>query len=514
MNMSRLEQHAKIPVVPASALPQRAPIEIGHIDDPAEHEADRVAASLLRTPARRSLAHDGPATPASSAPPIVHDVLAEPGRPLDPAARQFFEPRLGTDLAEVRIHDDSRAARSAGAVDADAYVVGNDITFGEVHTVDPPERDELLAHELVHVAQQRRSGRIGRRSFGEANDTRAGVPLLQRAPHPRSKRRRGPAKPHVDDATASRDYTDANTYVVQFYRGVHLALELNDKVRVAAQANYETFGKLKDPPSLGYAILKSVFSAVLAAVPGGAIISAGLEMGMFASELGKLKLELDERPIPGYTVEDEERIGPSAELKEKSKKGAEHIKTVWEGGEKVYEAIKETLEKQKEAAEAEREAVESAGLRQERIGDWAQATGHAQLEELTVTKWVQQAGAKKHLLGGMLAAVKAHLGPILIIDESIVKALTMRYELELYRAKYQAAGSYVRTVYYGGGLSDSDPTEPELRVSGGLSKATRRRIAECAGVSATDDATMVKVLGISTTTERVRNPGLRHRSEY
>jgi hypothetical protein len=513
VSTSRLQKQAKSTVAPASAPPQRAPIEVGHIDDPAEHEADRVAAGLLRTSPETALERDPTPTAVNSAPPIVQDVLAEPGRPLDAAARQFFEPRLGTDLADVRIHDDNRAAQSANAVDADAYTVGNDIAFGRGPTGDALQNDELLAHELVHVVQQRDSGRTSRRSFGGADGTRAEGPLLQRAPHSRSKRPKASAKPPVDDATATRDYTDANTYLLQFYEGVHLALELNDKVRVAAQANYENIGKLKDPPSLGFAILKSVFSSVLAAVPGGAIISAGLEMGMFANDLGKLKLELDEHPIPGYTVEDEERAGPSAELKEKAKKGSEHIKTVWEGGEKVYEAIKDTLEKQKAAAEAETEALESAGLRHERIADWAQATSRAQREEQTVTQWVQQAGAKKHLRGGMLAAVKARLGPILIIDESTLKALEKRYELELYRAKYRAAGSYVRTVYYGGGLRDSDPGEPELRVSGGLSKATRRRIAECAGVTATDDETMVKVLDISTTTERVRNPGLRQPGE-
>jgi uncharacterized protein DUF4157 len=490
---------ASLPPVRA-APPPRESIQIARTDDPAEHEAERVAAGLLRTSAKVDLDDGAAALPADGAPPIVDDALAEPGRPLDAATREFFEARFGTGLSDVRILDGARAAQSAGAVDAHAYTVGNDIAFGQGRTTPAPENDELLAHELVHVVQQRAPGR-------------ADHPLLQRAPRGRPRKNRRPAKPSIDDATASADYTDANTYVVQFYEGVHLALELIDKVRVAAQANYENFGKLKDPPSLAFAVIKAIFSAALAAVPGGTIIAAGLEAGMFASELGRLKLELAEQPIPGYTVEDEERAGPSAELKERAKKGSEYVKTGWEAGEKVYDAVKDVLEKRKAAQEAENDALESAGLRQERIADWAQATSRAQREELAVTQWMQQARAKQHLRGRMLAAVKESLGPILIIDEGTVKALERRYELELYRAKYQAAGRYVRTVFYGGFMPDSDPTDPELRVSGGLSEATRRRIADCAGVTATDDETMVRILGIVTTTERVRNPGLRRPGE-
>jgi len=89
VSTSRLQKQAKSTVAPASAPPQRAPIEVGHIDDPAEHEADRVAAGLLRTSPETALERDPTPTAVNSAPPIVQDVLAEPGRPLDAAARQF-----------------------------------------------------------------------------------------------------------------------------------------------------------------------------------------------------------------------------------------------------------------------------------------------------------------------------------------------------------------------------------------------------------------------------------------
>ena len=341
--------------------------------------------------------------------------------------------------------------------------------------------------------------------------------LLQRDKGTKTKTgpKTGLTKPVIDDATAGRDYADALKYVDDFYEGVHLALELHDKVRLTAQVNYEKFGELKDPPSLGEEIVKALFSVVMSKIPGWDLIEKGLTVGLFASELGKLKLELDEYPIPGYSVADEERKGPSEATKGRAKKHVDHAKTGWEGATKVYDAVLDVLAKQKAAAEAEAGALQSAGLSQQRITDWAKGTGVAQKEEKVVTSWVQKAGADKKLRGGMLAAVQRRLGPVPVIDEKQVEELTKRYELELYRMKFggaEGAAKNVSTIYTGG-WSDSAPTTPELRVAGGLSKATRRRIAWCAGVSGIDDATMVKVLKVPTITERVRNPGLRHAGE-
>jgi hypothetical protein len=145
--------------------------------------------------------------PATRIPPIVHDVLRSPGRPLDPAARTFFEPRLGEtlarsgavshataaregsisqpgdahemeadrladrllappvskvqdsgthfDLSQIRIHSDLRAGESARAVNALAYTIGQDIVFGEgQYSPHSASGQRLLAHELVHTFQQ------------------------------------------------------------------------------------------------------------------------------------------------------------------------------------------------------------------------------------------------------------------------------------------------------------------------------------------------------------------------
>jgi outer membrane protein OmpA-like peptidoglycan-associated protein len=95
------------------------------------------------------------AGPSRTAPPLVHEVLGSPGRPLDPATRAFMEPRFGHDFSQVRVHTDGRAAESARAVAARAYTVGSAIVFaaGQYAPASGSGR-RLLAHELAHTIQQ------------------------------------------------------------------------------------------------------------------------------------------------------------------------------------------------------------------------------------------------------------------------------------------------------------------------------------------------------------------------
>ncbi len=89
------------------------------------------------------------------APPIVHDVLRSPGRPLDDATRGFMESRFNHDFSGVRVHTDGRAAESARAVNALAYTVGRNVVFGErQYAPDTLSGRRLLAHELTHTVQQ------------------------------------------------------------------------------------------------------------------------------------------------------------------------------------------------------------------------------------------------------------------------------------------------------------------------------------------------------------------------
>ena len=111
----------------------------------------------MTTSLQRATRNTNPGTRNDSAvPSIVHEVLRSPGQPLEAATRGFMESRFGHDFGSVRIHNDAAAARSAEAVGALAYTVGQDIVFGggQYAPRNTPGR-ALLAHELAHVVQQR-----------------------------------------------------------------------------------------------------------------------------------------------------------------------------------------------------------------------------------------------------------------------------------------------------------------------------------------------------------------------
>jgi hypothetical protein len=100
------------------------------------------------------------AAPTHEVPPIVHEVLRSPGRPLDAATRAFMEPRFGHDFSSVRVHTDAKAAESARAVNALAYTVGQSIVFDDgLYSPNSLAGRSLLAHELVHTVQQAHSSR-------------------------------------------------------------------------------------------------------------------------------------------------------------------------------------------------------------------------------------------------------------------------------------------------------------------------------------------------------------------
>lgn len=115
---------------------------------------------------QRRAAGTGPAV----VPPIVHNVLRSPGQPLEPEARAYFEPRFGHDFSKVRVHTDHLAAESARAVNALAYTVNSQIVFDSGQfTPRSAAGRQLLAHELVHVVQQR--GQAGMpQEIGAAHD--------------------------------------------------------------------------------------------------------------------------------------------------------------------------------------------------------------------------------------------------------------------------------------------------------------------------------------------------------
>lgn len=83
------------------------------------------------------------------------DSVRGTGAPLARETRAFFEPRLGVDLRDVRVNTGSQAASVARELNARAFTVGNDVTFG-AGQYQPTTNDgkRLIAHELTHVIQQ------------------------------------------------------------------------------------------------------------------------------------------------------------------------------------------------------------------------------------------------------------------------------------------------------------------------------------------------------------------------
>jgi len=84
--------------------------------------------------------------------------LGSSGQELPEGSRRFFEPRFGHDFSNVCIHTGTIAAKSAQSINALAYTTGNNIVFNSGQY--SPETDsgkKLLAHELTHVVQQKKT---------------------------------------------------------------------------------------------------------------------------------------------------------------------------------------------------------------------------------------------------------------------------------------------------------------------------------------------------------------------
>ena len=147
------------PEPPGRAGPGRPPPSV--VARPAPESASRAATEQQggRLGARASprVAHDFRRV---SVYPSVEAVTAAdgPGRPLDARTRATLEPHFGASFEGVRVHAGPAADRSAGAIDARAFTIGNDVVFAGGHDrPGTPAGQRLLAHELSHVVQQRRS---------------------------------------------------------------------------------------------------------------------------------------------------------------------------------------------------------------------------------------------------------------------------------------------------------------------------------------------------------------------
>jgi uncharacterized protein DUF4157 len=92
------------------------------------------------------------------APQAIVAALADrsSGRPLDTHLRSELEHGFGTQLGDVRTHDDVTAGRLAAGLGANAFTRGSQIYFAAgMAQFDTDTGRRLLAHEMAHVIQQR-----------------------------------------------------------------------------------------------------------------------------------------------------------------------------------------------------------------------------------------------------------------------------------------------------------------------------------------------------------------------
>ena len=123
-------------------------LKVSQPGDEYEQEADRVAEQVT--------ADAAPAASREKA-PTVNDQVPWP----DHSILKPMESQFGHDFRSIKIHNDEQAHRSAQSIDARAYTIGSDIFFARDQFTPTTQRGRmLLAHELTHVVQQQREGKI------------------------------------------------------------------------------------------------------------------------------------------------------------------------------------------------------------------------------------------------------------------------------------------------------------------------------------------------------------------
>jgi hypothetical protein len=127
---------------------------------PEDLAAARRLASVVGNESFGRIAREGAGIlPDGRAHPDVEDALARTrggGSELDSGARDRFGQGLGDSLDDVHVHTDDTADALARSVSARAFTTGSDVYFAhDEYKPGSSDGEQLLAHELTHVAQQR-----------------------------------------------------------------------------------------------------------------------------------------------------------------------------------------------------------------------------------------------------------------------------------------------------------------------------------------------------------------------
>jgi hypothetical protein len=112
--------------------------------------------------------------PDGRAHPQVEQAIASSrggGQRLDDGSREKIGTPLGDSLDDVRVHTDDKADALASSVSARAFTTGSDVFFkkGE-YSPGSSGGQQLLAHELTHVVQQRGASTSGPLQVSQPSD--------------------------------------------------------------------------------------------------------------------------------------------------------------------------------------------------------------------------------------------------------------------------------------------------------------------------------------------------------
>jgi Domain of unknown function (DUF4157) len=146
------------PLVPGAKTPADAPLQTPldkHLDLKPADATPRISGDTDKKDeaAVQRKSSDSAIAYADSA--SLKQGLHSSSHALDAETRRFMESRIGHDFSKVKIHTGEPAARSARALGALAYTVGDSIVFSSgSYAPQSTEGRRLLAHELAHVVQQ------------------------------------------------------------------------------------------------------------------------------------------------------------------------------------------------------------------------------------------------------------------------------------------------------------------------------------------------------------------------
>jgi hypothetical protein len=165
--------------------PIQAKLTIGEVGDKYEQEADRVAKDVVQrinTPSTQTdtlqrqeteeelqlkeasvneIVQRQEATDESEVSTDLESAINSAkgsGQPLDKNLQQSMGQAIGADFSGVRIHTHARSDRLNRSIQAKAFTTGQDVFFRQGE-YQPGNREgqELIAHELTHVVQQKGS---------------------------------------------------------------------------------------------------------------------------------------------------------------------------------------------------------------------------------------------------------------------------------------------------------------------------------------------------------------------